>query len=276
LQEVEYRNGIWFSQFEEDISYPEYLSNQFFLIEESSYWFQHRNNCIISAVNNYPPSDKTVFDVGGGNGLVSKCLQDNGYEAVLIEPNQDGVRNALKRGVNHIVCAPFSQQLFGEFKLSSVGVFDVLEHIKNDADFLGDISHQLENNGKLYITVPAFNFLWSNEDRDANHFRRYSRHSICNLLEQNGFTVEYFTYFFGFLPLPIYLLRTIPSQLGLRKKMSREQTENEHGKSMRFCNRFLAGLMKRELDRIKLHKQIRFGGSCLIVGKKVAGLEYPV
>ena len=65
--------------------------------------------------------------------------------------------------------------------------------------------------------VPAHAWLWCDEDVEAGHFRRYSRESMVAALSHAGFAVEYITYFFRWMPLPIFVLRTLPSLLGLRR-----------------------------------------------------------
>ena len=56
-------------------------------IEESSFWFKHRNACIEAAVKCHPPrSGGPIFDVGGGNGFVTLGLIRAGFETVLVEP----------------------------------------------------------------------------------------------------------------------------------------------------------------------------------------------
>ena len=39
-------NGIYFSEKRTEVSYPEEGNKDFFEIEENSFWFNHRNNCI--------------------------------------------------------------------------------------------------------------------------------------------------------------------------------------------------------------------------------------
>jgi hypothetical protein len=73
-------------------------------VEDSSFWFAHRNSCILEAIKLFPPRGE-FFDVGGGNGYVERAIQESGIDVVLVEPGLAGVRNALHRGVRQVVRA---------------------------------------------------------------------------------------------------------------------------------------------------------------------------
>ena len=77
------------------VSYPDDGNDICFNIEKDSFWFNHRNNCIICLAKKYT-KDKLFFDIGGGNGFVSKGLEDNGIQTCLIEPGIHGCLNAKK------------------------------------------------------------------------------------------------------------------------------------------------------------------------------------
>ena len=53
---LELVDGIWYSKSRTDISYPEKGNEILFLLEEKSFWFLHRNKCIIEVIKQYPPS----------------------------------------------------------------------------------------------------------------------------------------------------------------------------------------------------------------------------
>ena len=164
-------NDIWVASNQRDISYPEDGNQACFTLEDSSYWFRHRNDVIAQLVKTFSPQE-AIFDIGGGNGCVSYALQSNGLEVVLVEPGQVGVRNAKQRGVRTVIQSTLEDAGFAPQSLPAVGIFDVLEHIELDCDFLQMLYRYLKPDGRLYITVPAFHCLWSFEDVHAGHYRR--------------------------------------------------------------------------------------------------------
>ena len=263
---LENKNGIWFSKSESMVSFPEEGYDSCYKIEEDSFWFRHRNNCIIEVAISILNTDDYIFDVGGGNGFVSFALEREGFKTVLVEPGRKGVINAQNRGVSNIICSTLKDANFKNNSIPVICVFDVIEHIKNDKQFMIMLKEILVENGKLLITVPAYNFLWSFEDDHADHFRRYRLKELCNRLIKLGFNIEYSTYIFSILPIPIYFFRTLPSKF--KKHHNINNSELQHNQRKGIISSLLDRIWEKELSLIKSKKKIPFGGSCLIVAEK--------
>ncbi len=267
---LELKDGIWYAKKKSEISYPEGSNDQFFIIEPTSFWFRHRNKVLLEALKHWP-ANGLFHDIGGGNGFVSYQLQENEVPTVLIEPGPKGVANAKKRGVKKVVCSTFENAGLKEKSVAAVGLFDVVEHIEDDEAFLGKVRSYLADNGRVYITVPAYNILWSEEDSQVGHYRRYTTKKIKALLQKVGFEVEYSTYLFAFLPLPIFFTRSIFTKLGLKWKYNdQSKLEKEHANnSSSFSAGIINALCNFELNRIKKKKSIFTGSSCFMVARKV-------
>lgn len=261
-------DGLWVSLENRKISYPEEGNKLFMEIEEQSFWFKHRKNCITTMVKKYSPND-IFFDIGGGNGFVAKGLEEHHIQTVLVEPSIQGALNAQKRGLQQVVCATLEDAGFRKNALKAVGLFDVVEHIENDTAFLNAIHSFLATEGVVYITVPAYSFLWSNEDVDAGHFRRYTLKNISELLVKTGFKIEFSSYIFSALPIPILLARTLPSILGLHKNTTDANTHKKaHAPQKGFIQKWLEKIWEVERSRIQQGKKIPFGSSCFVVARK--------
>ena len=263
---LENKNGIWFSKSESMVSFPEEGYDSCYKIEEDSFWFRHRNNCIIEVAKSILNTDDYIFDVGGGNGFVSFALEREGFKTVLVEPGRKGVINAQNRGVSNIICSTLKDANFKNNSIPVICVFDVIEHIKNDKQFMIMLKEILVENGKLLITVPAYNFLWSFEDDHADHFRRYRLKELCNRLIKLGFNIEYSTYIFSILPILIYFFRTLPNKF--KKHHNINNSELQHNQRKGIISSLLDRIWEKELSLIKSKKKIPFGGSCLIVAEK--------
>lgn len=260
---VQQDDGVWASRSLAEVSYPEEAHDLCFDIEAGSFWFRHRNDVILRAMRRFPPTGP-VFDIGGGNGFVSAALRDAGFGTVLVEPGASGARNAARRGLRPIVRASVDDAGFVPSTLPAAGLFDVVEHVADDAAFLRTIRSLLEPGARLYVTVPAMTWLWSAEDQRAGHFRRYSLKAISDLLGEAGFTVEFSSYFFAFLVWPLFLRRSLPSRLGLRGP-SGDDYVDEHAPPSPRVRRLLDRWSRAELDRLDRGARIARGTSCIVV-----------
>jgi SAM-dependent methyltransferase len=259
--------GIWQSAAMNAISYPEEGNAECFRIEDSSYWFQHRNSCITTLVRRYSPTGP-IMDIGGGNGFVTRALMDHGFEAILLEPGAAGAFNAkVNRGVSSVICSDLANAGIKPESVDAAGLFDVLEHIRDDRDFASQIRFILRPGGLLYGTVPAHNWLWSHSDVEAGHYRRFDRHSLSQTLG-GKFQLLWFSYMFAPLVVPLFCLRTVPSILRIGKGKKALSVSTEHGTSGGASVTVLKKLLAREAASIARGAAQSFGTSCLFVARK--------
>lgn len=247
------------------VSYPEDGSGFCLGLEDGSFWFRHRNRCIVDLVRRFPPAG-TVWDVGGGNGFVSRGLLEAGFAAALLEPSREGAENARRRGIPTVVCATLADARFRPGSLPAAGLFDVLEHVADDGGFLDLLHRCLAPGGRLYLTVPAHAWLWSDNDRHAGHFRRYGEPGLRRLLAGHGFRVDWCSPFFGPLVLPILLLRSLPSRLG--RKRDAAQTARQHAPGGP-APALLGRLLGREERRLARGERAALGSSLLLTASAV-------
>ena len=258
--------GFWSAATSGELSYPESGHASCLQIEDESFWFAHRNKCIGAVTKRFPPTG-TFADVGGGNGFVSMELMSQGIDLVLVEPGATGARNAWERGVRPVVCARLAEAGIAPSSLGGVGLFDVVEHIEDHVAFLEEVRSYLKPGGRVYLTVPAMNFLWSNEDDEAGHFRRYSFRTLRAALETANLEIEYVSGMFAWLPLPVFLMRSIPSLLG-KRRTAPAVANNEHRLPPNIVGQSLQRLLTLELRRIEAGKRVPIGGSILAVARR--------
>ena len=265
LRETE---GIWSPIAVSEVSYPDDGNEVCFQIEESSFWFGHRNFCINEVIDRFPPEGE-VFDIGGGNGFVSMALQDHGWEVVLVEPGS-GANNAKRRGVQRIVRATLEDADFEAGMIPAACAFDVIEHIENDTAFLTSLYELLKPGGMLYLTVPAYQWLWSQDDINAGHYRRYNKALLTRSLADAGFRVAFVSAFFGWLVAPLFFLRSLPYRISGNRDAGAEtllDTESSHS-----LPGILEGIVgwfhKRERLRLGQSRDARIGTSLICVAEK--------
>lgn len=162
-------DGLWVARDQSEVSYPDDGNETRLAVEDSSFWFNHRNDIIVSLVQAFRPKG-AIFDVGGGNGYVAMALQMSGIDAVVVEPGP-GALNAKQRGLRLVIQSTLEDAGFKNESITAFGLFDVLEHINLDLEFLQTLYAYLTQGGYLYLTVPAYSALWSNEDDHARQLQ---------------------------------------------------------------------------------------------------------
>ena len=143
-------------------------------------------------------TSEKLLDFGCGNCLFLRYLSKNnfqkqqltGYDPYYIADEINALGGNL--GVEIHRC--LEEINFVQFDF--VTALDVIEHIEDDRKALMQINSLLKLSGTLIIIVPAYQFTYSLWDVRVGHYRRYTRRSIVNLLENSGFSVLHSTYFF--------------------------------------------------------------------------------
>ena len=72
-------------------------------------------------------------------------------------------------------------------------MMDVLEHIEDDSEALIRIKSHLKPGGKLLLSVPAYQLLWSDHDTVNMHYRRYNRTSLKRVIKGAKLKTEFIT-----------------------------------------------------------------------------------
>lgn len=91
---------------------------------------------------------------------------------------------------------------------------DVLEHINDDKLALEAWVLSLKDDGYIFITVPAFQTLWSYHDELLDHKRRYTKESLLDIADSAGLEPVYLRYAFSYLYPVIYLVRKLKASSG--------------------------------------------------------------
>jgi SAM-dependent methyltransferase len=261
-------DGCWSTPTASDVSYPAEGNDFCMSVEEQSFWFSHRNKAILAAVARFPPAGGgPLLDVGAGNGFVAEALGRAGVRAVAIEPNAAGARNAVARGLSPVIRGVLPDPSFHEKCAGGIALFDVLEHVADDRGFLTSLAPYLGSGGRMYITTPSHMWLWSGDDVSSGHHRRYTIRTLRAVLEDAGYDVEYATYLFWWLPLPLLLFRRIPWLLRGDRAKKEAPSAAEHTVGGSMVRRLVQATFALETMFIKRARSVPIGASCLVVAQ---------
>jgi len=137
-----------------------------------------------------------VLDVGAGSGIFSRQLLDNNIcqSAVCVDPNYEQETQEIHNS-RPIVFVRSAERTTQKLTL----MMDVLEHVEDDVALLMEYADAMPNDGKILITVPAFQFMWSGHDVFLEHYRRYTIKTMEKTITEAGLMPIKSRYFFGSL-----------------------------------------------------------------------------
>lgn len=166
--------------------------------ESNHWWFCARRVILAHLISSLSlPPHANILDVGCGTGGNLEMLATFGklsafeMDEIALNIALEKTKNQydIKSGScpNHI---PFTEQRY-----DLICMFDVLEYIEQDVEALITIKPLLKKGGRLFITVPAYEWLYGTHDKFVHNKKRYSAKKMQKNVEQAGFKLIKMTYF---------------------------------------------------------------------------------
>lgn len=145
---------------------------------------------------------RRVLEVGSGVGNQTRYfVERDRVIASDIEPHYVhelkgafGQRSNVRVASFRFPLTPADREDLAAEKIDSIVCMNVLEHIENDRETLSDFAKVLPNGGHLVLLVPAMPSIYGTLDKHLDHFRRYDREPLRQLLTETGFEVESLRY----------------------------------------------------------------------------------
>lgn len=135
-----------------------------------------------------------ILDVGAGSGFFSRYLltHTTAQEAWCVDISYEGDSDESESGK-----AVHYRRSVDAIDADLVLLMDVLEHVDDDVGLLNLYVNKVPRGARFLISVPAFQFLWSDHDVFLEHKRRYQLKQIEGVARQAGLNVTKGAYYFG-------------------------------------------------------------------------------
>ncbi len=210
-------DGVRFVNDRIEVEYTEVGLKTLGLDGGKGYWFDHRAQEVIHALAS-ATREKSVWDVGAGTGSMSTRLARAGKDVVAVEPLAEGAKAIARQGCGAVFCGSLERLRLPTGSLRIVGLFDVIEHIRDPRILMMEVHRVLEPGGIVALTVPAMQALWSEADEVAGHYRRYGQKDLDAFMKACGFDRVMSRYLFASLFVPAVVSRAAPYRLGRRRR----------------------------------------------------------
>jgi len=144
-----------------------------------------------------------------------------------------------------VLCGSGYELPFADASFDLVCLFDTIEHIPDDEQALREARRVCKPGGHVFVSVPAYAWLWSQNDRTAHHLRRYTAGRLRSVLRRAGFVPEKVSYF-NTLLLPLIVPAVLWQKLMDRLGRLPAGYNNMSVPLSPWCNRLFTALMSSE------------------------------
>jgi 2-polyprenyl-3-methyl-5-hydroxy-6-metoxy-1,4-benzoquinol methylase len=210
---------------------------EYYHLEREHWWFQARAEILMSHIKSVfnNKKDLKILNIGAATGYSSQLLMQFG-EVTSIEYDKDCYEFTRDTVKIPIINASITDLPFEENTYDLVCAFDVIEHIEDDKAGVKEMRRVCKSGGVLFVSVPAYMFLWSEHDVVNHHFRRYTASQLRGVFDAQDANI-FHSYFNFWLFFPIAFIRLLK---GKAKNVTADQAQSDF-------NSFKSGILNRVL-----------------------------
>ena len=188
--------------------------DQMAALDQRHWWYVARRKVLADLIRRRvkPLANSRILEIGCGTGHNLPMLREFGSVDAL-EVDETPREIAQNRLGREVFSAPLPE-LAGipERHYDVVAAFDVVEHIPDDDAAIEAIARLLKSSGRLVVTVPAHQWMWSAHDVVNHHQRRYSKRGLKRLIEASPLKLEAIGYFNSLL-FPVAVAERLASKV---------------------------------------------------------------
>ena len=172
------------------------------VIDNRHPWELSRFDCLSKEIKKFY-KEGLMLDIGCGDSF----FDENLLKTDLNISKMYGIDIYLDKNIKKDrYCTVNSYDRLKGKKFDTIIMFDVLEHIEDDSLFMIEtVSSLLKNDGRIIMTIPAFQFLYSQHDKFLKHYRRYDIKMIKELCKKTNYKIVNYHYFY----FSLFLFRLI-------------------------------------------------------------------
>ena len=193
-----------------------------------------------------------VLDVGAGSGVFTRQLLDCGLvkHGVCVDPGYE-----TEHVEKHNDCEISFVRNVKDVPQKLLLMMDVLEHVDDDVGLLKEYADRMPPDGRVLITVPAFQFLWSGHDVFLEHRRRYTLPHIEQVVRDAGLNVLKGRYFFG-------ALSPVAAAVGMLEMVKQGTAKTEAKCRLKHASSIVNSTLNRlhDVERVALFSVNRLAG----------------
>ncbi|WP_182526178.1 class I SAM-dependent methyltransferase [Nocardioides dongkuii] len=159
------------------------------ILQADYWWYRVRADLLRTVLADHVGRPGRLLDVGSADGPSVDWLRGHARQHVALDVDPRGLGPGG-------VCGSATALPFADGTFDAVGAFDVVEHCDPEDLAMSELARVLRPGGTLMISVPAYQWAWSEFDDANGHHRRYTRARAVAACERAGLRVDRATYAF--------------------------------------------------------------------------------
>jgi SAM-dependent methyltransferase len=237
------------------------LFAMFRALEERHWWFVARREILFALATSLAPARASLLDIGCGTGFFLAKAKEH-FAVTGLDPSPIALGLCRDLGLDCVLLGTATDlSTVGEQRFDIVTLLDVIEHVDDDVAALQAAAGALRPDGRVIVTVPAFQFLWSAHDDVNQHKRRYTTSGLGAAMRRAGLIPIYLTYFNCYLFPIAFGERLAKRALGIDKGADLSLPPT-------IVNAAMQRIFLAERSRIRSFRTFPVGLSVIAVGRK--------
>lgn len=144
-------------------------------MEAWHFWFRGRGVLVRELMGREKIEQGALhLELGCGTGKLAREMTKSGHRVVAVDYRPEGLDKIRESDPSAMVVRADATRLpFRNNVFDVITALDVIEHVDDHAALL-EVRRVIRTSGKIFLSVPAMQWLWSARDEEAGHLRRYS------------------------------------------------------------------------------------------------------
>jgi dolichyl-phosphate beta-glucosyltransferase len=226
---------------------------------EDGHWWHVAKRRLVRSYIDSSLAPRRCLDVGCGGGAMLAEAAALG-SVVGMDLSLAALHHARDRRLPALLLSEAAAVPLADWSFSTVLALDVIEHHAQPEALLREFHRVLVPGGRVIVTVPAFEWMWSYADDVLGHYRRYTRRQLADELAASGFLVRRVSYVHTWLLPVAWAFRTVRTVL-------RQTGAADDFAVPAILNRALLAVCSLERRWFK-RRDLMFGLSVVAIGEK--------
>jgi SAM-dependent methyltransferase len=231
------------------------------------WWYQARGRLLRTTFDGllsaHDDGQLRSLDVGSADA-VDSFWEGRSARVLYVDPDPRGLGPGG-------ICAQLPELPFADSTFDVVTAFDVIEHCRSETAAIDEVFRVLAPGGLFLMSVPAYQWAWTDFDVTNGHHRRYTRRRVLRAAERSGFRPLRATHAFAAV-FPAFAAQRVLEQLTERSSKGPRPTAADPVKLAPVSaglQRLLLWLCRLD-ERALARHDLAFGSSILLAAQKPA------